>query len=106
MTKCILNCLKSPKKHTRGKTQWKTKSSILQSSHIMILNSTKFRGNRTKDVEVGPDRRRLFEICFHFAGHWSSTQEFSTGPSEFLPDLHFLCKIVLKPTNVIPLLLF
>jgi hypothetical protein len=25
---------------------------------------------------------RLFEICFHFA-----------GPSEFLPDLHFLCKI-------------
>jgi hypothetical protein len=26
--------------------------------------------------------------------------------SEFLPDLHFLCKIVLKPSNVIPLLLF
>ena len=23
----------------------------------MILNSTKFGGNRTKDVEVGPDRR-------------------------------------------------
>jgi hypothetical protein len=22
----------------------------------MILNSTKFGGNRTKDVEVGPDR--------------------------------------------------
>ena len=49
---------------------------------------------------------RLFEICFHFAGHMSSTQEFSAGPSEFLPDLHFLCKIVLKPSNVIPLLLF
>ena len=49
---------------------------------------------------------RLFEICFHFAGHRSSTQEFSAGPSEFLPDLHFLCKIVLKPSNVIPLLLF
>jgi hypothetical protein len=31
---------------------------------------------------------------------------FSAGPSEFLPDLHFLCKIVLKPSNVIPLLLF
>ena len=26
---------------------------------------------------------RLFEICFHFAGHRSSTQEFSAGPSEF-----------------------
>ena len=49
---------------------------------------------------------RLFEICFHFAGHRYSTQEFSAGPSEFLPDLHFLCKIVLKPSNVIPLLLF
>jgi hypothetical protein len=49
---------------------------------------------------------RLFEICFHFAGHRSSTQEFSAGPSEFLPDLHFLCKIVLKPSNVMPLLLF
>jgi hypothetical protein len=24
---------------------------------------------------------RLFEICFHFAGHRSSTQEFSAGPS-------------------------
>jgi len=23
----------------------------------MILNATKFGGNRTKDVEVGPDRR-------------------------------------------------
>jgi hypothetical protein len=30
----------------------------------------------------------------------------SAGASEFLPDLHFLCKIVLKPSNVIPLLLF
>ena len=50
-------------------------------------------------------RIRLFEICFHFAGLMSSTQEFSAGPSEFLPDLHFLCKIVLKPSNVIPLLL-
>ena len=39
---------------------------------------------------------RLFEICFHFAGHRSSIQEFSAGPSEFLPDLHFICKIVLK----------
>ena len=49
---------------------------------------------------------RLFEICFHFVGHRSSSHEFSAGPSEFLPDLHFLCKIVLKPSNVIPLLLF
>ena len=53
MTKCIL----SPKKHYRGKTQWTIKSFILQSSHIMILNSTKFGGNRRKDVEVGPDRQ-------------------------------------------------
>jgi hypothetical protein len=30
---------------------------ILQSSHIMILNSTKFGGNRTKDLEVSPDRQ-------------------------------------------------
>ena len=36
---------------------------------------------------------RLFEIRFHFAGHRSSSQEFSAGPSEFLPDLHFVCKI-------------
>ena len=36
----------------------------------------------------------------------NGTQKFSAGPSEFLPDLHFLCKIVLKPSNVIPLLLF
>ena len=49
---------------------------------------------------------KLFEICFHFAGHRSSTQEFSARPSEYLPDLHSLCKIVLKPSNVIPLLLF
>jgi hypothetical protein len=50
--------------------------------------------------------QRLFEICFHFAGHRSSTQELSAGPSEFLPDLHFLYKIALMPSNVIPLLLF
>jgi hypothetical protein len=38
--------------------QYRTiKSFIPQSSHIMILNSTKFGGNRTKDVEVGVDRR-------------------------------------------------
>jgi hypothetical protein len=43
----------SPKRHNRGKTQWTIKSCILQSSHIMILNSTKFCGNRIKDVEVG-----------------------------------------------------
>jgi hypothetical protein len=36
---------------------------------------------------------RLFEICFHFAGHRFSTQEFSAGPSEFLPDLHFYVKL-------------
>jgi hypothetical protein len=29
----------------------------LSFTHIMILNSTKFDGNRTKDVEVGLDRR-------------------------------------------------
>jgi hypothetical protein len=52
-------------------------------------------------TEVG----NLFEICFHFAGHRSSSQGFSAGTSEFLLDLHFLCKIVLKPSNVIPLLL-
>jgi hypothetical protein len=47
----------------------------------------------------------LFSFCWR-----SSTQEFPAGPSEFLPDLHFLCKIVLKPSNfilaLIPLLLF
>ena len=60
ITKCILNCLKiskSPKRPNRGKTQWAIKSFILQSSHIMILNFTKFGGNRTKDLEVGPDRQ-------------------------------------------------
>jgi hypothetical protein len=46
---------------------------------------------------------RLFDICFHFAGYRSSTQEFSAGLSEYLPHLHSLCKIVLKPSNVIPL---
>jgi hypothetical protein len=45
------------KRHNRGKTKWTIKSFILQSSHIMILNSTKFGGNRTKDLEVGPDRQ-------------------------------------------------
>jgi hypothetical protein len=44
-------------KYNRGKIQWTIQSFILQSSHIMILNSTKFGGNRTKDVEVGPDRQ-------------------------------------------------
>ena len=33
------------------------KSFKLQSSHIMILNSTKFGGNRTKALEVGPSRQ-------------------------------------------------
>jgi hypothetical protein len=44
-------------RHNRGKTQWTIKSFILESSHIMILNSTKFGGNWTNDVEVGPERR-------------------------------------------------
>jgi hypothetical protein len=59
MTKCILNCLKISKfkEAYRGKTQWTIKSFILQSSHIMILNSTKLGGNQRKDVEVGPDRQ-------------------------------------------------
>jgi hypothetical protein len=43
-----------PSVHLSGPTS--TSFVILQSSHIMILNSTKFGGNRTKDVEVGPDR--------------------------------------------------
>jgi hypothetical protein len=57
--------------HNRGKTQWTIKSFILQSSHIMILNSTMFGGNRTKDVEVGPDRqtgRFLYTPQTMFAG--------------------------------------
>ena len=49
----IVSKFLSPKRHNRGKTQWTIKSCILQSSHIMILNSTKFCGNRIKDVEVG-----------------------------------------------------
>ena len=48
---------------------------------------------------------RLFEICFHFAGH-TAPRNFLLDPLNFLADLHFLCKIVLKPSNVIPLLLF
>jgi hypothetical protein len=43
-----------------GKTQWTIKSFILQSSHIMILNSTKFGGNRINDLEVGPERTDRF----------------------------------------------
>ena len=43
-----------------GIPQWTITSFILQSSQIMILNSTKFGGNRTKDVEVGPDRQTGF----------------------------------------------
>jgi hypothetical protein len=42
-----------------------------QSSHIMILNSTKFGGNRTKDLEVGPERqtgRFLYTPQTTFAG--------------------------------------
>jgi hypothetical protein len=38
---------------------------------------------------------RLFEICFHFVGHRSSTQEFSAEPSEFLPDLHCFTVIII-----------
>ena len=53
----IVSKFLSPKRHNKGKTQWTIKSFKLQSSHIMILNTTKFGGNRTKDVEVGPDRR-------------------------------------------------
>jgi hypothetical protein len=53
----IVSQFLSPKRHNRGKTQWTIKSFILQSSHIMILNSTKFGGNRTKDLEVSPDRQ-------------------------------------------------
>ena len=55
MTMYILNCLKISKSK-RGITGV-VKSFILQSSHIMILNSTKFCGNRTKDVEVGPNKQ-------------------------------------------------
>jgi hypothetical protein len=39
-----------------GKTQWTIQSFVLQSSHIMILNSRKLGGNRTTDLEAGPDR--------------------------------------------------
>jgi hypothetical protein len=52
MTYWIVSKFLSPKRHNRGKTQRTIKSFILQRSHIMILNSTKFGGNRTKDVEV------------------------------------------------------
>ena len=67
------------------------------SCSIMSFFSNNFKRNNV-----------MSEICFHFGGHrsMSSTQDFSAGPSEFLPDLHFLWKIVLKPSNVIPLLLF
>ena len=59
MTTCILNCLKiskgSPKRHNGGKNSLDNKTFMLQSSHIMILNSTKFGGKRTK---VDPDSRQ------------------------------------------------
>jgi hypothetical protein len=44
------------------------KSFILQSSHIMILNSTKLGGNRTKNLEVSPDRQtdRIFFLTWTF----------------------------------------
>jgi hypothetical protein len=42
---------------------------------------------------------RLLEICFHFTGHRSSTQEFFAGPSEFLPDLHLTFWFNLDGTN-------
>jgi hypothetical protein len=55
----IVSKFLSPKRHNRGKTQWTIKSFILQSSHIMVLNSTKYGGNRTKDLEVGQvDRKK------------------------------------------------
>jgi hypothetical protein len=41
-------------------------SFIMQSSHIMILNSTKFGGNQRKDVEVGPYRWTDRQINFRF----------------------------------------
>jgi hypothetical protein len=56
------------------KTQWTIKSFILQSSHIMILNSTKFGGNRTKYLEVGPDRqtdRKADSYIRHFQQYFS-----------------------------------
>ena len=48
----IVSKFLNPTRHNRV-----VKSFILQSSHVMILNSTKFGGNRTKDVEVGPDKQ-------------------------------------------------
>jgi hypothetical protein len=53
MTKCILN---SPKRHNRGKTQCTIKSFILQSSHIMILNSTKFGGSWSGETPIYPPK--------------------------------------------------
>jgi hypothetical protein len=40
----------------------------------MILNSTKFGGNRTKDVEVGPDRRTDRQTIPIFAGSINISQ--------------------------------
>jgi hypothetical protein len=47
----------------------------------MITINTNPKCNVNYSVQL--DYHRLFEICFHFAGHRSSTQEFSAGPSEF-----------------------
>ena len=61
----------SPKRHNSGKTQWTIQSFMLQRSHIMIVNSTKFGGNRTKDLEVGSDRHTDSYIPpnYVFGGH-------------------------------------
>ena len=57
-----------------------------------------FLENKQEKLEISDFLKFVFILL--------DAQEFSAGPSEFLPDLHFLCKIVLKPSNVIPLLLF
>ena len=72
----------SQKRHNRGKTQWTIQSFISQSSHIIILNSIKFGGNRTKDLEVGPDRQT------RRTDRWTDGQTDRQKDSYIPPKLH------------------
>ena len=57
----------------------------------MILNSTKFGGNRTKDVEVGPDRRTDSYI--------PSQTMFVGGYNRSSMKTHFTHRLFLKNTQ-------
>jgi hypothetical protein len=61
---------------------WKISIIFFKNYVLNLVNFSKFEG-----IPSWIWLLYLFTL-FHFAGH-KSTQEFSAGPSEFLPDLHF-----------------